>query len=152
MVAFGKVGKLLGLLFERPARLFEFRNGGQKLPLGVEEPLFITVSAFKPTEARRPDHQPDGRGKQERRDHHRVTPAKEMTIDGRSKRYPRESAWQHPHSGEPIAVTFGLDADYTALNVAGCGWFCAGPEGRQGQIGRALGPVVLDHAAVAIDE
>src|ERR1700693_5003638 len=105
MVAFGEVGKLLGLLFERPARLFELRNGGQKLPLGVEEPLFIT----KPTETRRPGHQPDGRGKQERRDHHRVTPAKEMTLDGRSKRHPRESAWQHPHSGKLITIPSGLD-------------------------------------------
>ena len=82
MIAFGEVGKLLGLLFERPARLREFRNGDQKLPLEVAEPLLIALPAPKSTEGRRPEHEPDSRGKQEGRDHHRVTPGEEMISTG----------------------------------------------------------------------
>ena len=152
MITFGEVGKLLGLLFERPARLVELRDRGQKLSLGGEQPLLTPVSALERTEARRRDHQPDGRGKQERRGQHRVAPGEEMIIDGRSKRHPRQSPRQHPHSGELIAAMLGLDADRAALNVAGCGGFCAGREGRQGQIGSVLSPFIFDHAAVAIDE
>ena len=75
-----------------------------------------------------------------------------MIIDWRSKRHPGQSPRQHPHGGELIAAAFGLDADHAALDVAGRGWFCAGREGRQSQIGSVLRPVVFDHAAVAIDE
>src|SRR5580693_3948394 len=131
MIAFGEFGELLGLLFERPTRLLELRNGGQKLPLGVEEAALIAASALKPAEARRTEHQPDSRGKQEGRDHHRVAPGKEMSIDRRSKRHPGQSPRQHPHSGELIAGALGLDTGHAALNVGGCGWFYAACESRQ---------------------
>ena len=73
-----------------------------------------------------------------------------MTIDGRSKRHPGRGPRQHPHGGELIAVMFGLDAGHAALNVAGAD----GLRGREGasRIGGVLGPVVFDHAAVAVDE
>ena len=145
MVAFGEVGKLLGLLFERPARLVELRDRGQKPPLGVEEPLLIAVPALEPTQARGAEHKPDSRGEQEGRDHHRVAPGKEVTIDGRSKGHFRGSDWQRPHGGEPVAVLSALDAGYAALNVAGRGSFCAASERDQRQIGSVLSVVVFDY-------
>ena len=41
VIAFGEIGELLGLLFERAARLSELCNGGQKQPLGVDELLLM---------------------------------------------------------------------------------------------------------------
>src|ERR1700722_15857450 len=99
--------------------MLELRNGGQKLPLGVEEPLLITVPTLKTTEARSPEHEHDRRGEQEGRDHHSVAPGEKMTADGRSKHHPGQSPRQPPHGGELITITFGQDAGYTALNVVG---------------------------------
>src|ERR1700733_16095446 len=99
--------------------MLELRNGGQKRLLGIAEPLRVAVPALKPTEACSPEDEPDGRGKQEGRDHHRVAPSEEMTVDGRSKRHPGQGPRQHPHCSELIAIMFGQDAGYTALNVVG---------------------------------
>src|ERR1700722_13457669 len=111
--------------------MVELRNGGQKRLFGVEEPLLVTVPALKPTEACSPEHESDGRGKQEGRDHNRVPPGEELTVDGRSKGHPGQGPRQHPHGSELIAIMFGLDAGYTALNVVRCRWACAAREGRQ---------------------
>ena len=54
MIAFGEVGELLGLLFERPARLLELRDGRQQQPLGVDELLLMTASALNAHRGRPP--------------------------------------------------------------------------------------------------
>src|ERR1700722_2846458 len=100
--------------------MLELRNGGQKRLLGIAEPLRVAVPALKPTEACSPEHEPDGRGKQEGRDHHRVAPGEEMSIDGRSKGHPGQTLRQHSYHGELIPIMFGPDAGYTALNVVSC--------------------------------